>query len=87
MNYYKVEMGNGYCGFDEEFLCEMDGKLTFQDCLEMYAYQDGGAGLNPDDEEFDSYSYEECIEDSTFWEEITEEEFIHLRDEEGWEVR
>lgn len=96
MRYYKVKCGNGYCGCDEEFLTECDGELEFMDILEMYCYTDGAAGLNPmdlDSEDFDpddDISYDEYLEgiaDNTSLEEIDEEEFIRLRDEEGWEAR
>lgn len=88
MKYWKVEMGNGYCGCNEEFVTRTEGNdLTFEDCLDMYSYTDGAAGLSPDDEEFDEIPYEECISDCTTWEEITEEEYQALIDEDGWEER
>ena len=78
MRYWKVEMGNGYCGCDEKFVTTTgDNDLTFEDCLDMYAYTDGAAGLNP----------EECISDNTTWEEIEEEEYQSLINDEDWEVR
>lgn len=87
MRYWKVEMGNGYCGCDEQFVTTTeDSVLTFEDCLDMYAYTDGAAGLSPDDEEFEEYSYEEYISENTSWEEIDEEEFQNLVDDD-WEVR
>lgn len=88
MRYWKVEMGNGYCGCDEEFLTKTENEeLDFEDCLEMYSYTDGAAGLDPDDEDFEEYPYSECISDNTSCEEITEEEFLILIEEDGWEVR
>ena len=88
MKYWKVEMGNGYCGCDEEFVTRTeDNDLTFEDCLDMYSYTDGAAGLSPNDEEFDEIPYEECISDCTTWEEITEEEYQALIDEDWWEER
>lgn len=87
MRYWKVEMGNGYCGCDEQFLTKTnDTELTFDNCLEMYCYTDGAAGLSPNDEEFEEYSYEEYIGENSNWEEIDEEEFQDLIDE-GWEIR
>ena len=88
MKYWKIEMGNGFCGCDEQFLTTTgdDTELTFDDCLQMYSYADGAAGLNPDDEEFEEYSYEEYISENTNWEEIDEEEFQNLVDD-SWEVR
>lgn len=88
MRYWVVEMGNGYCGCDEKFLTTTENaELNMEDCLDMYCYQDGAAGLSPEDEEFEEYSYEECICDNTNWEEISKEDFEDLRDNEGYEVR
>ena len=91
MKYIKVSVGNGYCGCDEEYLLEeSDGANEdeiFDDILGTYSYESGAAGIDPDDEEFEEYSYEDCIADNTSWDEIDEEEFIRLRDEENWEVR
>ena len=89
MRYWKVEMGNGYCGgYNEEFVTTTeDNDLTFEDCLDMYTYTDGAAGLNPDDEEFEDYPYEEYISDNTTWEEIEEEEYQSLINDEDWEIR
>ena len=88
MRYWKVEMGNGYLGCNEKFVTTTeDNDLTFEDCLDMYSYTDGAAGLDPDDEEFEDYSYEECIADDTSWEEIEEEEYQSLINDKDWEVR
>ena len=89
MRYWKVEMGNGYCGCDEEFVTRtIDNEdLDFEECLSMYSYEGGVAGLNPDDEEFEECSYEECIAENTTWEEITKEEYQSLIDEDGLEER
>ena len=89
MRYWKVKMGNGYCGCDDNFLTTTEEKeLLFEDCLDMYVYSDGAAGIDPDDEEeFDMfYSYEDGIADNSDWEEITEEEYQALI-EDDWEVR
>lgn len=85
MRYWKVEMSNGYCSCDEEFVTKTrdNEDLNFEDCLCMYCYSDGAAGLDPDDEEFEEYSYLERISDNTFWEEITKEEFQSLINEDG----
>lgn len=88
MRYWKVEMSNGYCGCDEEFVTATENnELTFEDCLDMYTYTDGAAGIDPSDEEFEEYSYEECISDNTSWEEIEEEDYRSLINDEDWEVR
>lgn len=89
--YILVNVGNGYGGCDEEYLLEMrdgasDGEI-YDTILETYSYETGAAGIDPDDEEFEEYSYEDCIADNTTWDEIGEEEFIRLRDEEDYEVR
>ena len=89
MKYYKVEMGNGYCGYDDNFVVTTDDntELSFADCMEMYIYADGAGCINPDDEDFAEYSYEENVLDNTSWEEISEEEYRKLVDEEYWEER
>lgn len=91
MMYYRVEMSNGYCGHDDEFLVVTEKEPTGEDLMELYAYSEGGACLSPDDEEFqtddeDADGYFEAVMDNSSCEEIDEEEFIRLRDEEGWEV-
>lgn len=91
MKYFLVNARNGYCGCDEEYLLEMRDDASddeiYSTILETYSYESGAAGIDPDDEEFEEYSYEECIADNTTWDEISEEEFIQLRDEEDYEVR
>lgn len=88
MRYWKVEMGNGFCGCNDEFVTTTENSdLTFEDCLDRYCYTDGAAGLNPDDEEFEDCPYEEYISDNSSWEEIEEEEYQYLVNDEGWEVR
>ena len=90
MIFYRVTMGNGLCGYDEEFLTSSEQDLNFWDLLEMYTYTNDTAGIyleGEECEEFEECSYEEWIADNSYWEEISEEEFICLRDEEGWEVR
>jgi len=91
MKYVHVEAGNGYCGCDEEYLMKFEDNVNdfdIEDAIyQVYTYLDGAAGIDPDDEEFDEYSYEECIGDATSWEEIDEEEFIRLSVEEGIEIR
>ena len=91
MKYVLVNAGNGFCGCNEDYLLivrdEADDREIFNIIMETYSYETGAAGIDPDDEEFEEYSYEDCIADNTGWEEITEEEFIRLRDEEDYEVR
>ena len=94
--YYKVNCGNGCCGCDEEWLMEITDsyELIAEEVIDCYSYESGAAGINPDDpefdpdsEEFEGETYEEMIYDNLSFEEISEEEFKNLRDEEGWEVR
>lgn len=89
MKYWKVEMSNGYCGCDDNFVTktEDDTELTFNDCMEMYVYADGAAGIDPDDEEFEEYSYEETVSEYSSWEEISEEEYKNLIEQEYLEER
>ena len=89
MKYYKVEMSNGYCGCDDNFVVTTndDTELSFEDCMEMYTYADGADCIDPDDEEFEEYSYEENIAENSFCEEISEEEYRKLVDEQYWEER
>lgn len=67
MRYWKVEMGNGYCGCDEEFVTKTNDneELNFEDCLCMYSYSDGAASIDLEDEEFEEYTYADIAEDST----------------------
>lgn len=97
MHYFKVIASNGLCGCNDEWLVETEEKdLDFYDILEQYAYEGGYAGIEYDEDmwaEYDeedndsSVGYENAICENTVWDEISEEEFIKLRDEEGWEVR
>ena len=90
MKYIHVNAGNGYCGCDEEFLMKFEDDMSDNDIWDEvlcnYSYIDGAAGLDPDDEEFEEYSYEECIGDNTGYKEISEEEYKQLL-EEGIEER
>ena len=96
MHYFKVTASNGLCGCDDEWLVETEEEdLVFGDILEAYAYESGYAGMENDDdlwgsenEEDGEYDlYYEAIAENSVWDEISEEEFIKLRDEEGWDVR
>lgn len=91
MRYWKIFMSNGFGGCDEEFLTTTEGdyELEFEEVLDMYSYESGAAGVDTaDPEEFDEeYTYTDRICEYSTWDEIDEEEFIQLRDEEDWEVR
>lgn len=80
MKYYKIEMSNGYCGFDEIMLTRGDSEPSFFDCFNNYAYAEGGAGLDPySGEDFDTYDdYVDCVADNTSIEEISEDEYKSL---------
>lgn len=80
MRYFKVEMSNGFCGFDDTFLTCGDSEPSFSECFDNYAYAEGGGGLDPySGEEFDTYDdYVECVEENTSIEEISEEEYNEL---------
>lgn len=92
MGYYKIECSNGLCGCDDYYLLELGEDPTAADILETYVYTSGYAGQENDIEDGESYDdymerYEQDILEYSCWVEITEEEFIRLRDEESWEVR
>ena len=97
--YWKIYCSNGFCGCDEEWLMktsgdEIESELESSEVVDCYTYQDGAAGINagdpefdPDSEEFQGETYEDLIYDNLSFEEISKEEFETLRDEELWEVR
>lgn len=98
--YLKVKCGNGYCGCDEEWLMEIDenasDKEIVEDIRNTYTYLEGADGLNPkdpDEEDFEpDYDiswdeYDENISDRISWEEISQEEFKRLNEEEWFEIR
>lgn len=96
MKYYKISCGNGYCGCNEEWLMECKVEPEPTEVYDCYTYTDGAAGLIPMDENDEDYDpdyditweeYEQNIYNNMSIEEISEEEFIKLRDEESWEVR
>lgn len=96
MKYFLVYAGNGLCGCDEEWITETEKEnLDFcPDVLEMYSYEGGYAGMENDSDfwgedlwDDDCDAYYDAIAENSGWDEISEEEFIRLRDEEGYEVR
>lgn len=90
MKFWKVEISNGYCGFDDEFLVESEQEPEPMELFEQYVYCDGGGGLDPwNDEDGDFESYDDYVEqvlENIFCEEITEEE-ARAFEEDGWEYR
>jgi hypothetical protein len=90
MRYFSVSCGNGYCGCDEEWLMEGEIEPESTDIIDCYTYESGAGGLRIGDDEDDDISEEEYYQnmmDNISIEEISEEEFINLRDNEYWEVR
>lgn len=97
MKYFRVFASNGLCTCEEEWITstEKDDLDFYDDVLGQYSYETGYAGMENDDdywaecdEECDPFDgYENAISEYSYWEEITYEEFIHLRDEEDWEER
>jgi hypothetical protein len=90
MKYFSVSCGNGYCGCDEEWLMEGEEEPECCEVIECYSYETGAGGLRIGDDEDDDISEEEYYQnmmDNISIEEISEEEFINLRDNEYWEVR
>lgn len=93
MRYFVINASNGYCGFEDKWVVKTEDDSWEPSeggyILDTYVYAEGGGGLDPyDGEEYDSYDdYVEDIYDNTVWEEITEEEFNQLLNEEGLEER
>ncbi len=94
MHYFLVNARNSLCGCDESWITETEREdLEFEsDILEVYSYADGYAGMENDDDLWESEDedydpYYAAIADYSTWDEISEEEFIRLRDEEGYDVR
>lgn len=90
MRYFSVSCGNGYCGCDEAWLMEGEEFPECTDVIECYTYESGAAGINIGYDEDDDISEEEYYEnmmENIFIDEISEEEYIRLRDEEGFEER
>lgn len=88
MKYWKVEISNGYCGFDDNFLFESRYKPSPEELFQLYDYAEGGGGLDPyDGEEFDTYDdYVDEVLENIWCVEITQEEANQL-EEEGWEYK
>ena len=95
MYYYKLDMGNGYCGCDETLLLKTDRPIDDQDFTDYvstyYPYYDGFAGFDndweSDYEDYDEFldAYAENVYESSCYIEIDEAEFNELADE-GWNV-
>ena len=91
MYYYKLFMGNGYCGCDETYLLKTETKLTDEDFKgyidDYYTYSDGFWGFDDDWElEWDSYDdfwdgYIQTILDDSYYAEISKAEFDALAED------
>jgi len=98
MKYFEVHASNSLCGCDEKWITttEEDDLDFYEDILQQYSYESGYAGSEYDEDIWAEYDdedndpvigYENAICENTYWEEITEEEFVRLRDKEGWDER
>lgn len=95
MYYYKLKMGNGYCGCDETYLLKTETELTPEDFAGYldgyYSYSDGFAGFDDNWElDWDSYddffdNYIECILNNSWYTEVDKTEFDKLVDY-GYEI-
>ena len=92
--YWKVECSNGVSGCDDNFVTVTeDAEFTETDLLDYYAYESGYAGMENDDWEengdFDNTddNYHSAILENSCYDEITEDEYNYLIEEEGWEGR
>ena len=92
--YWKVECSNGRGGCDDNFVTVTeDGEFTEVDLLDYYAYESGYAGMENDEWEESGDSdnaddnYHAAILENSCWDEITEDEYNYLLEEEGWEER
>lgn len=95
MYYYKLNMGNGYCGCDKTYLLKTDRPIDNQDFSDYistyYPYYGGFAGFDndweSDYEDYDEFldSYEDSVYENCYYIEIDEAEFEQWVDE-GYEV-
>lgn len=92
--YWKVECSNGLCGCDDKFVTTTENaEFTEADLFDYYTYEDGYAGIEYDEWEENGDSdnaddnYYAAILVNSCWDEITEDEYNYLIEEEGWEER
>ena len=78
MHYYVVNMSNGLCGCDEDFIIKNESELTWDDFVEHYTYRDGICG-DMDDYDYDEDEYLEDINNYSSYEEISKEKFDSLK--------
>lgn len=78
MHYYVVNMSNGFCGCDEDFIIKNESELTWDDFVEKYTYRYGGVW---DMDDYDEDEYLEDINNYSSYEEISKEKFDSLKNE------
>ena len=76
MHYYVVNMSNGLCGCDEDFIIKSESELTWDDFVEKYTYRNGTCC---DMDDYDEDEYLEDINDYSSYEEISKEKFDSLK--------
>lgn len=76
MHYYVVNMSNGLCGCDEDFIIKNESELTWDNFVDHYTYRDGVSG---DMDDYDEDEYLENINDYSSYEEISKEKFDSLK--------
>lgn len=77
MHYYVVNMSNGLCGCDEDFIIKNESELTWDDFVENYTYRDGVYDMD----DYDEDEYLEDINTYSSYEEISKEKFDLLKNE------
>ena len=75
MHYYVVNMSNGLCGCDEDFIIKSESELTWDDFVEKYTYRYGVYDMD----DYDEDEYLEDINDYSSYEEISKEKFDSLK--------
>ena len=75
MHYYVVNMSNGLCGCDQDFIIKNASKLTWDDFVEKYTYRYRVCDMD----DYDEDEYLEDINDYSSYEEISKEKFDSLK--------
>ena len=75
MHYYVVNMSNGLCGCDEDFIIKSESELTWDDFVEKYTYRYGVYDMD----DYDEDEYLADINDYSSDEEISKEKFDSLK--------
>ena len=90
MYYYRFHCSNGYCGCDEDYYEKSEEKLTDDDLwadlgdyLSMYSFLEPDERFvdNLEDEE-EIEAYRDMVNDCSYWEEISEEQYLENADDE-----